>query len=260
MAALGLCVSTQPLFIHSEKGWLHRRLGAERARHVYPLRALLDGGVRVGGASDAPVESTDVLHAIQCCVTREGFETHQAIAPLEALDSTRATPRTSSSRRREKGTPRRRQAGGPARCSTASPLAVPPDRIAGAARAAHRGRRARHPRRAHGEPAHDRAFARRVLLPILRRGPHARSCAAARRRRGRSARSQPPSAARPGRRAAVPRRRALRRAGRAPRALRRLGHARRRGLLRLGHPDLPAARRSRAAAVRRTSRSCWCTR
>jgi predicted amidohydrolase YtcJ len=85
MAKLGICVSTQPLFIHSEKDWLHRRLGAARARDVYPLRALLDGGVRVGGASDAPVESLDVLHAIQCCVTREGFEPQQALSPYEAL-------------------------------------------------------------------------------------------------------------------------------------------------------------------------------
>jgi predicted amidohydrolase YtcJ len=85
IAALGLCVSTQPLFIHSEKTWLHRRLGAARARHTYPLRALIDAGVRVGGASDAPVESLDVLHAIQCCVTREGFEPQQALTPAEAL-------------------------------------------------------------------------------------------------------------------------------------------------------------------------------
>jgi hypothetical protein len=82
---LGLCVSTQPLFIHSEKTWLHRRLGAERARDTYPLRNMIEAGVRVGGASDAPVESTHVLHAIQCCVTREGFETHQALSPLQAL-------------------------------------------------------------------------------------------------------------------------------------------------------------------------------
>jgi predicted amidohydrolase YtcJ len=85
IARCGLYVSTQPLFIHSEKTWLPRRIGAERARHVYPLRALIDGGVVVGGASDAPVESIDVLHAIQCCVTREGFETHQALTPEEAL-------------------------------------------------------------------------------------------------------------------------------------------------------------------------------
>lgn len=85
LARIGLHVSTQPLFIHSEKTWLHRRLGAERARYVYPLRSLVDAGLVLGGASDAPVESLDVLHAIECCVTREGFETQQALTPLEAV-------------------------------------------------------------------------------------------------------------------------------------------------------------------------------
>jgi len=85
IARLGLVVSTQPMFIHTEKGWLHRRLGAERARDVYPLRALTDAGVHVAGASDAPVESADVLHAIECCVTREGFETQQCISVDAAL-------------------------------------------------------------------------------------------------------------------------------------------------------------------------------
>lgn len=85
MARLGLCVSTQPLFIHSEKGWLDRRLGAARARFAYPLRALLEAGIRVGGASDAPVESTDVLHAIQCCVTREGFHPEEGVSVEQAL-------------------------------------------------------------------------------------------------------------------------------------------------------------------------------
>ena len=85
MARLGLVVSTQPLFIHSEKDWLHKRLGADRVKWTYPLRALLDAGVRVAGASDAPVESIDVLHAIQCCVTREGLETPQCITASEAI-------------------------------------------------------------------------------------------------------------------------------------------------------------------------------
>lgn len=85
IARLGLAVSTQPLFIHSEKAWLHRRLGAERARDAYPLRALVDAGVLVAGASDAPVESPAVLHAIQCAVTREGFEPQQGLSPAEAL-------------------------------------------------------------------------------------------------------------------------------------------------------------------------------
>ncbi len=60
-------------------------LGPERARYTYPLRSLVDAGIVVAGASDAPVESTDVLHAIQCCVTREGFETHEALSPEQAL-------------------------------------------------------------------------------------------------------------------------------------------------------------------------------
>ncbi len=85
IARLGLVVSTQPMFIHSEKHWLHKRLGADRAKWTYPFRALLDGGVKVAGASDAPIESINVLHAIQCCVTREGFEPQQGITVEEAI-------------------------------------------------------------------------------------------------------------------------------------------------------------------------------
>lgn len=85
IARLGIAISTQPLFIHSEKHWLEKRLGPERVKWAYPYRALLDAGVRIGGASDAPVESTDVLHAIECCVTREGFETAQSITAAEAV-------------------------------------------------------------------------------------------------------------------------------------------------------------------------------
>ncbi len=85
MKRLGLVVSSQPMFIHSEKEWLHKRLGPERARRTYPFRSILDAGVKLAGASDAPVESTDVLHAIQCCVTREGFETQQAITAAQAV-------------------------------------------------------------------------------------------------------------------------------------------------------------------------------
>ena len=85
IARLGLIVSTQPLFIHSEKHWLYKRLGSERAKRTYPFRSLLDAGIRMAGASDAPIESPDVLHAIQCCVTREGFEPQQGITTLEAL-------------------------------------------------------------------------------------------------------------------------------------------------------------------------------
>ncbi len=85
IARLGLVVSTQPMFIHSEKSWLPRRLGPTRCRLTYPFRSLIDAGIKLAGASDAPIESLDVLHAIQCCVTREGFEPQQGISAAEAV-------------------------------------------------------------------------------------------------------------------------------------------------------------------------------
>ncbi len=85
IARLKLVVSTQPMFIHSEKHWLHKRLGDERAKRTYPFRSMIDAGIILAGASDAPIESPEVLHAIECCVTREGFETGQGITVMEAL-------------------------------------------------------------------------------------------------------------------------------------------------------------------------------
>jgi predicted amidohydrolase YtcJ len=129
MARLGLCVSTQPLFIHSEKHWLPRRLGAERTPYTYPLRALLDAGIVVGGASDAPVESTSVLHAIECCVTREGFEPRQALTPLEGLRLFTRDAAYIQFEENEKGTlaPGKRA---DMVVLSENPLAAPPDRIA----------------------------------------------------------------------------------------------------------------------------------
>ena len=128
IARLGIAVSTQPLFIHSEKTWLERRLGPERARHVYPLRAFADAGVLVGGASDAPVESTDVLHAISCCVTREGFVPEQALSAEEALALFTRDAARVQLEEDEKGTlaPGKRA---DLTVLSANPLAVTPDEI-----------------------------------------------------------------------------------------------------------------------------------
>ena len=85
IARIGLVVSSQPQFIQSEKGWLPRRLGPERLKWTYPYRSLLEAGVRVAGASDGPIESTDVLHSIECCVTREGFVPEQCVTSEQAV-------------------------------------------------------------------------------------------------------------------------------------------------------------------------------
>jgi predicted amidohydrolase YtcJ len=82
----------------------------------------------VGGASDAPVESTDVVHALACAVTREGFEPEQGLTPLEALRLFTSHAAHLQFEEAEKG----RLAPGMRAdlvIASASPLAVRPDRI-----------------------------------------------------------------------------------------------------------------------------------
>lgn len=85
ISRMGLVISTQPLFVHSEKHWLYRRLGQKRAAWTYPYRSILNAGIKLAGASDAPIESFDVIHALSCSVTREGFEEDQCLTAAEAI-------------------------------------------------------------------------------------------------------------------------------------------------------------------------------
>lgn len=82
---LGLILSVQPMFIHSEKSWLEKRLGTDRARITYPFRDVAAAAIPMAGSSDAPVESQQVLHALQCCVTREGLFPEQGISLAQAI-------------------------------------------------------------------------------------------------------------------------------------------------------------------------------
>jgi predicted amidohydrolase YtcJ len=128
LARLNLVVATQPLFIHSEKHWLHKRLGAERAKWTYPFRAFLDAGIKLAGASDAPIESVDVLHAIQCCMTREGFEPQQGITAAEAVRMFTADAAYAQAEETVKGsiTPGKRA---DLVVLSANPVSAPPDKI-----------------------------------------------------------------------------------------------------------------------------------
>jgi predicted amidohydrolase YtcJ len=84
-AKLNLIMACQPAFINSEYTWLERRLGPERIKRTYPFRSILDAGILLAGASDGPIESVNVMEAIQACVTRQGLVPEQAITVLEAL-------------------------------------------------------------------------------------------------------------------------------------------------------------------------------
>lgn len=75
----------QPAFITSEHSWLPARLGPHRLPMAYPFKTIVDAGIVLAGASDAPVESPRVLDAIQACVTRHGMVPGERIGVLDAL-------------------------------------------------------------------------------------------------------------------------------------------------------------------------------
>ena len=78
------CV-VQPINLHSEVHWLADRLGPERLQRTYPYRSMLDAGVPVAGSSDAPIEDTSVLDAMDASVHRGGLADQEAITAVEAL-------------------------------------------------------------------------------------------------------------------------------------------------------------------------------
>ena len=75
----GVIVSVQPLVVASEFSvWsATEKLGAERARWLYPLKTLLKKGIRVIGGSDCPMEPLSPLMGIQVAVAREAFPEEQ---------------------------------------------------------------------------------------------------------------------------------------------------------------------------------------
>jgi predicted amidohydrolase YtcJ len=79
MKKLGIIVSVQPLVVASEFSvWsATEHLGAERARWLYPLKTLIEKGIRVIGGSDCPMEPLSPLMGIQAAVTRTAFPEEQ---------------------------------------------------------------------------------------------------------------------------------------------------------------------------------------
>jgi hypothetical protein len=82
---LGLVLSVQPMFIHSDMPYLARRIGHERMADTYPFRSMLDAGIPLAASSDSPVETSSVLAAIECAVTREGYVPSHAIPVLKTF-------------------------------------------------------------------------------------------------------------------------------------------------------------------------------
>jgi predicted amidohydrolase YtcJ len=83
MKRLNLIASVQPHFIVSDF-WVVERVGAERARWVYPFKTLMDKGVVVAAGSDCPVEPISPLLGIWAAVARKTFK-EEGLTVEEAL-------------------------------------------------------------------------------------------------------------------------------------------------------------------------------
>ncbi|MEM3874094.1 MAG: amidohydrolase [Candidatus Bathyarchaeia archaeon] len=83
MKRLGLIASVQPHFIVSDF-WVVDRVGAERARWVYPFKTLLKSGVVVASGSDCPVEPISPILGVWAAVARKSFS-EESLTVGEAL-------------------------------------------------------------------------------------------------------------------------------------------------------------------------------
>lgn len=70
-AALGVIASMQPTHCTSDMYWAEARLGANRVRHGYAWKDLIESGAHVAGGSDFPVERPDPLLGIYAAAFRK---------------------------------------------------------------------------------------------------------------------------------------------------------------------------------------------
>lgn len=83
MKKLSLIASIQPHFVVSDF-WVIERVGRDRARWVYPFKALIKEGLIVASGSDCPVEPIDPLLGVWAAVARKSFP-EESLGVEEAL-------------------------------------------------------------------------------------------------------------------------------------------------------------------------------
>lgn len=89
-ARLGVIAAPQSIFIHSLGRNFREYLPDALLPRCYPLRAMLDAGVRVALSSDAPVvENDDPLAGMRAAITRRDRDGH-LIAPEQAITAAEA--------------------------------------------------------------------------------------------------------------------------------------------------------------------------
>ncbi|HZK40391.1 MAG TPA: amidohydrolase [Atribacterota bacterium] len=64
----------QPIFVSTDYPWAEKRLGRERIQKAYPLKRVVEKGIRVAGSSDCPVASADPFLGIYFAVSHKDLE------------------------------------------------------------------------------------------------------------------------------------------------------------------------------------------
>ena len=108
IAAIALTVVTQPGFLYASGDLMLKRLRPVDLPDLYPLRRLLEAGVRVAGSTDAPVIEPDGVAGLRAAVTRRSQEgadmaQSQAISPEAALRMFTASAAASAGAGDERG-------------------------------------------------------------------------------------------------------------------------------------------------------------
>ena len=87
MAKYNIIASCQPPFINSEFKWLPRRLGEKRCKYTYPMKSIIDKGIKLACGSDCPIEDPNPILGLHALVTRNGFIPEQCITIEDAIKS-----------------------------------------------------------------------------------------------------------------------------------------------------------------------------
>jgi len=74
MKQLEVIAAIQPIFVSTDSAWAEKRLGRERIQQAYPLKRVVEKGIKVAGSSDCPVASADPFLGIYFAVSHKDLE------------------------------------------------------------------------------------------------------------------------------------------------------------------------------------------
>jgi predicted amidohydrolase YtcJ len=84
LAALGIMVVTQPSFIYYSGDRYLQTVPPEELKHLYPIKTLLNSGVKVAASSDCPISPANPLMGIYAATSRM-TETSARVLPEEKI-------------------------------------------------------------------------------------------------------------------------------------------------------------------------------